>query len=103
MGSPSDSCSLCLYVQSEAFLTDHQNAAQRMLDGMNFVIQSVSEYSTGPTKAVTSWLTDQVAPLYWRPNTDITVSHHSHSIVEPATRHLDQQHTHRLFEQIAEP
>lgn len=41
---------------------------------MNFVIQSVSEYSSGPTKAVTAWLTDQVAPPYWRPNVEITVS-----------------------------
>lgn len=56
------------------FLTSHQNAAQRVLDGMNYMIQSVSEYSTGPTKAVTAWLTDQVAPPYWRPNTEITVS-----------------------------
>ncbi|XP_063061573.1 zinc finger FYVE domain-containing protein 1 [Engraulis encrasicolus] len=56
---------------SELFSTDHQNAAQRVLDGMNFVIQSVSEYSTGPTKAITSWLTDQVAPPYWRPNAEI--------------------------------
>ncbi|MBN3271894.1 ZFYV1 protein, partial [Polyodon spathula] len=57
---------------SETFLTDHRNAAQRMLDGMNFVIQSVSDYSSGPTKAVTAWITDQVAPPYWRPNADIT-------------------------------
>lgn len=60
--------------QSDTFLTNHQNAAQRVLDGMNCVIQSVSEYSTGPTKAVAAWVTDQVAPPYWRPNTEITVS-----------------------------
>ncbi|KAK6296885.1 hypothetical protein J4Q44_G00330270 [Coregonus suidteri] len=71
---------------SEAFLTDHQNAAQRVLDGMNFVIQSVSEYSTGPTKAVTSWLTDQVAPHYWRPNTDITACHCCKKPFEEAER-----------------
>lgn len=63
---------LC-FSQSDTFLTTNQNAAQRVLDGMNYVIQSVSEYSTGPTKAVTAWLTDQVAPPYWRPNTEITV------------------------------
>lgn len=60
---------------SEVFLTDHQNAAQRVLDGMTYVVQSVSEYSTGPTKAVTAWLTDQVAPPYWRPNAQITACH----------------------------
>lgn len=71
---------------SDTFLTTHQNAAQRVLDGMNFVIQSVSEYSTGPTKAVTAWLTDQVAPLYWRPNTEITACHSCQKVFEEAER-----------------
>lgn len=63
-----------LSLQSEAFQTDHQNAAQRVLDGVNYILQSVSEYSSGPTKAVTAWITDQVAPPYWRPDAEITVS-----------------------------
>ncbi|KAJ8403763.1 hypothetical protein AAFF_G00346310 [Aldrovandia affinis] len=71
---------------SEAFLTDHQNAAQRVLDGVNFVIQSVSEYSTGPTKAVTAWLTDQVAPPYWRPNAEITECYSCRKLFEEAER-----------------
>uniref|UniRef100_H3BHJ6 Si:ch211-11n16.2 n=1 Tax=Latimeria chalumnae TaxID=7897 RepID=H3BHJ6_LATCH len=60
---------------TEAFLTDHQNAAQRVLDGVNFVVQSVTEYSSPPTKAVATWLTDQVAPTYWRPNALVTECH----------------------------
>ncbi|XP_031139541.1 zinc finger FYVE domain-containing protein 1 [Sander lucioperca] len=71
---------------SDTFLTNHQNAAQRVLDGMNFVIQSVSEYSTGPTKAVAAWLTDQVAPQYWRPNTEITACHGCQKVFEEAER-----------------
>ncbi|KAL7400382.1 hypothetical protein ABVT39_011106 [Epinephelus coioides] len=71
---------------SDTFLTNHQNAAQRVLDGMNYVIQSVSEYSHGPTKAVTAWLTDQVAPPYWRPNTDIAVCHGCQKVFEEAER-----------------
>lgn len=59
--SESDSCSL-----------DQHNAAQRVLDGVTLVIQSVNEYSAGPTRAVTSWVTDRVAPPYWRPNAEIT-------------------------------
>ncbi|XP_061574976.1 zinc finger FYVE domain-containing protein 1 [Cololabis saira] len=70
----------------DIFLTNHQNAAQRVLDGMNFVIQSVSEYGTGPTKAVTAWLTDQVAPPYWRPNVDITNCHGCQKLFEEAER-----------------
>lgn len=54
---------------------------------MNYMIQSVSEYSTGPTKAVTAWLTDQVAPPYWRPNAEITVS------MKPRKRLIQQQNT----------
>ncbi|KAG5198450.1 hypothetical protein JEQ12_007046 [Ovis aries] len=38
---------------------------------MNFMAQSVSELGLGPTKAVTSWLTDQIAPAYWKPNSQI--------------------------------
>lgn len=60
-------------LQTDAFLKDNNNAAQRLLDGMNFMAQSVSELSLGPTKAVTSWLTDQIAPAYWRPNSQILV------------------------------
>ncbi|NP_001086271.1 zinc finger FYVE-type containing 1 S homeolog [Xenopus laevis] len=56
---------------ADGFLKDNNNAAQRLLDGMNFMAQSVSEMSIGPTKAVTSWLTDQIAPGYWKPNSQI--------------------------------
>ncbi|XP_012511721.1 PREDICTED: zinc finger FYVE domain-containing protein 1 [Propithecus coquereli] len=56
---------------TDGFLKDNNNAAQRLLDGMSFMAQSVSELSLGPTKAVTSWLTDQIAPAYWRPNSQI--------------------------------
>uniref|UniRef100_A0A8C2WZG7 Si:ch211-11n16.2 n=1 Tax=Cyclopterus lumpus TaxID=8103 RepID=A0A8C2WZG7_CYCLU len=60
---------------SDTFLTNHQNAAQRVLDGdeLRDPVRD-REYSTGPTKAVAAWVTDQVAPPYWRPNTEITVS-----------------------------
>uniref|UniRef100_A0A8C5DNB8 Zinc finger FYVE domain-containing protein 1-like n=1 Tax=Gouania willdenowi TaxID=441366 RepID=A0A8C5DNB8_GOUWI len=71
---------------SDNFLSNHQNAAQRVLDGMNYMIQSVSEYSTGPTKAVTAWLTDQVAPPYWRANTEITACHGCQKLFEESDR-----------------
>ncbi|XP_060744225.1 zinc finger FYVE domain-containing protein 1 isoform X2 [Tachysurus vachellii] len=71
---------------SEVFQADHQNAAQRVLDGVNYVLQSVSEYSSGPTKAVTAWITDQVAPPYWRPNTEITECHGCKRMFEEVER-----------------
>ncbi|XP_048017459.1 zinc finger FYVE domain-containing protein 1 [Megalobrama amblycephala] len=68
------------------FQTDHQNAAQRVLDGVNYIIQSVSEYSSGPTKAVAAWLTDQVAPPYWKPNAEIIKCHGCKRAFEEAER-----------------
>ncbi|XP_053553750.1 zinc finger FYVE domain-containing protein 1 [Bombina bombina] len=56
---------------ADGFVKDNNNAAQRLLDGVNFMAQSVTELSIGPTKAVTSWLTDQIAPAYWKPNSQI--------------------------------
>ncbi|XP_029965906.1 zinc finger FYVE domain-containing protein 1-like isoform X1 [Salarias fasciatus] len=53
---------------SDGFLKDNNNAAQRLLDGVKYISQSVSELSVKPAKAVTSWLTDQIAPAYWKPN-----------------------------------
>ncbi|XP_072546828.1 zinc finger FYVE domain-containing protein 1 [Salminus brasiliensis] len=75
-----------VWLGSETFQTDHQNAAQRVLDGVNYVIQSMAEYSAGPTKAVTAWITDQVAPPYWRPNAEITECHGCKRMFEEAER-----------------
>uniref|UniRef100_A0A8C1UIG2 Zinc finger, FYVE domain containing 1 n=1 Tax=Cyprinus carpio TaxID=7962 RepID=A0A8C1UIG2_CYPCA len=59
---------------SDGFLKDNNNAAQRLLDGVNYMAQSVSELSVKPAKAVTAWLTDQIAPAYWKPNSLIIVN-----------------------------
>lgn len=64
---------MSVLLQVDSSLKDNNNAAQRLIDGMNFMAQSVSELSLGPTKAVTSWLTDQIAPAYWKPNSQILV------------------------------
>lgn len=60
---------------SDGFLKDNNNAAQRLLDGVNYMAQSVSELSVKPAKAVTAWLTDQIAPAYWKPNSLIHRCH----------------------------
>lgn len=66
-------CVCLASVQSDGFLKDNNNAAQRLLDGVKYISQSVSELSVKPAKAVTSWLTDQIAPAYWQPNSLILV------------------------------
>ncbi|XP_048829854.1 zinc finger FYVE domain-containing protein 1 isoform X2 [Brienomyrus brachyistius] len=73
---------------SDGFLKDNSNAAQRLLDGVNFMAQSVSELSVKPAKAVTSWLTDQIAPAYWKPNSLILTCHKCSSVFqENDTKH----------------
>ncbi|XP_015249569.1 zinc finger FYVE domain-containing protein 1-like isoform X2 [Cyprinodon tularosa] len=67
---------------SDGFLKDNNNAAQRLLDGVNLVAQSVSELSVKPAKAVTSWLTDQIAPAYWKPNSLIMMCHKCHTVFQ---------------------
>ncbi|XP_034432290.1 zinc finger FYVE domain-containing protein 1-like isoform X1 [Hippoglossus hippoglossus] len=67
---------------SDGFLKDNSNAAQRLLDGVNLVAQSMSELSVKPAKAVTSWLTDQIAPAYWKPNSLILVCHKCHAVFQ---------------------
>ncbi|XP_038073973.1 zinc finger FYVE domain-containing protein 1-like [Patiria miniata] len=49
------------------------NAARRVLDGLSSVMESVGSVSARPTQMVTQWMTDQIAPAYWRPNAQITV------------------------------
>ncbi|KAG7274313.1 LOW QUALITY PROTEIN: hypothetical protein CRUP_024008 [Coryphaenoides rupestris] len=67
---------------SDGFLKDNSNAAQRLLDGVNLVAQSVSELSVKPAKAVTSWLTDQIAPAYWKPNSLILTCHKCQTVFQ---------------------
>ncbi|XP_074601451.1 zinc finger FYVE domain-containing protein 1-like isoform X2 [Brevipalpus obovatus] len=49
-----------------------QNAAQRVLDGVNFLSETVSHLSAKPTQMVRSWVADQIAPSYWVPNSRIS-------------------------------
>nr|XP_020469604.1 zinc finger FYVE domain-containing protein 1-like isoform X2 [Monopterus albus] len=73
---------------SDGFSKDNSNAAQRLLDGVNLVAQSVSELSVKPAKTVTSWLTDQIAPAYWKPNSLILVCHKCHAVFQDSdTKH----------------
>ncbi|XP_015189179.1 PREDICTED: zinc finger FYVE domain-containing protein 1-like isoform X2 [Polistes dominula] len=48
-----------------------QNTAQRMVDGVSYITEAVTNVSLQPTKAISAWVTDQIAPSYWRPNNEI--------------------------------
>lgn len=48
-----------------------QNAAQRVLDSVNYITETVTSISAKPTKMVSEWVADQIAPNYWIPNSRI--------------------------------
>jgi len=48
-----------------------QNAAQRVLDSVNYITETVTTISAKPTKLVSEWVADQIAPNYWIPNSMI--------------------------------
>ncbi|XP_034952518.1 zinc finger FYVE domain-containing protein 1-like [Chelonus insularis] len=53
----------------------NQNAAQKIIDGVSYITEAVANVSIQPTKAITAWVADQVAPTYWRPNNEIKHCH----------------------------
>jgi zinc finger FYVE domain-containing protein 1 len=50
-----------------------QNAAQKVLDGMSYISEAVASVGSPPTRMISSWVADQIAPRYWRPNHEIKV------------------------------
>ncbi|PSN51709.1 Zinc finger FYVE domain-containing protein 1 [Blattella germanica] len=58
-------------VGSSSALGGSQNAAQKVLDGVTYISEAVASVSSPPTRLITSWVADQVAPKYWRPNHEI--------------------------------
>ncbi|GLH11699.1 Lateral signaling target protein 2 homolog [Gryllus bimaculatus] len=52
-----------------------QNAAQKVLDGVSYVTEAVVNVGSPPTRIISSWVADQIAPKYWRPNHEIKNCH----------------------------
>jgi hypothetical protein len=50
-----------------------QNAAQKVLDGVTYISEAVACVGSPPTRLISSWVADQIAPKYWRPNHEIKV------------------------------
>lgn len=61
-----------------------QNSAQRVLDGVNMISDAVRSVGSQPTKVVTAWVTDKIAPAYWRPNHEIMHCHKCKTSFPPA-------------------
>lgn len=47
------------------------NAAQKVVDGVSYLSDTVTTISAKPTKMIGSWVADQIAPNYWVPNARI--------------------------------
>ena len=65
-----------------------------MVDGVTYLSEAVSSISAKPTKIVSSWVADQIAPTYWMPNFKIT----NCGICDKEFEELDQKHHCRLVE-----
>ncbi|KAL3216218.1 hypothetical protein MRX96_006415 [Rhipicephalus microplus] len=49
--------------------------AQRVLDGLQTISEAVTTYSARPTRTMSDWINDQIAPSYWVPNYKIQACH----------------------------
>ncbi|XP_057329382.1 zinc finger FYVE domain-containing protein 1-like [Microplitis mediator] len=61
----------------------NQNAAQKIIDSVAYLTEAVTNASIQPKKALTSWVADQVAPTYWRPNNEIQNCHQCKALFSP--------------------
>jgi zinc finger FYVE domain-containing protein 1 len=49
-------------------------SAQMLLDGVSYLSEVVASVSKQPTKSISMWVADKVAPSYWKLNSQIVVS-----------------------------
>ncbi|XP_049841718.1 zinc finger FYVE domain-containing protein 1-like [Schistocerca gregaria] len=59
-----------------------QNAARKVLDGVNYISEAVASVGSPPTRLLSSWVTDQIAPRYWKPNNEIKDCSNCHTFFE---------------------
>lgn len=49
------------------------NPARKVLDGVTYLSETVASVSYEPSRMLSSWVADQFAPKYWKPNAEIKV------------------------------
>ncbi|XP_031835393.1 zinc finger FYVE domain-containing protein 1 isoform X2 [Nomia melanderi] len=65
-----------------------QNTAQRVIDGVSYITEAVTNVSLQPSKVLSAWVADQVAPSYWRPNNEIKHCYKCKTVFGPTdTKH----------------
>lgn len=50
------------------------HSAQMVLDGVSYLSDAITSIGSQPTKLLSDWVADKVAPTYWRPNSEIKVT-----------------------------
>ena len=65
-----------MVLQGVSSLDGTHNAARKVLDGINYLADTISSVSYGPSKVLGEWTADQINPAYWVPNAEIIVSFH---------------------------
>ncbi|KAH3850854.1 zinc finger FYVE domain-containing protein 1-like [Dreissena polymorpha] len=60
-----------VWPEGEKFHIGTHNAAWKVIDGLSYVAGSIGSVSAVPTKVVSDWVADQIAPSYWVPNSKI--------------------------------
>lgn len=50
------------------------HSAQMVLDSVSYLSGAITSIGSQPTKLLSDWVADKVAPTYWRPNSEIKVN-----------------------------
>lgn len=54
--------------------SDGTHSSRRLLEGVEAVVSAIGNVTSVPSKVVSGWVTDQIAPAYWIPNSQIRVT-----------------------------
>lgn len=63
-----------VWKDSKFFGEGPTHSAQMVIDGVNYLSETVYSIGAQPSKALTEWVADWAAPSYWKPNAEIIVS-----------------------------
>lgn len=50
-----------------------KHSAQIVVDGVNYITETVSSIGAQPSKMLGNWIADKIAPSYWKQNYEIIV------------------------------
>lgn len=66
---------LQILLQKNSISQKLQNPGQRVIDGVSYISETVYNVSSEPSRYLSSWMADQIAPKYWELNAEIIVKY----------------------------